>query len=65
MNDASLIVTIQNDVGEINANIMKVNGSAVFLTTDKDRINMLKNGLISAKAHITIALKHLDILEAR
>jgi hypothetical protein len=63
MSEASLIVTIQNDVGEINANMIRVNRSAVFLNNNEIEAITLKNNLLFAREHIAIALKHLDLLE--
>jgi 3-polyprenyl-4-hydroxybenzoate decarboxylase len=64
MSEASLIVSIQNDIGEINANMMKVNRSAVFFNNNKIKVVTLKNNLMFAREYIAIALKHLDLLEA-
>jgi uncharacterized protein YehS (DUF1456 family) len=64
MNEASLIVSIQNDIAAINADMIRANRSAISLNNNKIEGVMLKNNLMSAREHIAIALKHLDLLEA-
>jgi hypothetical protein len=64
MNESSLIVRIQNDIAAINADMIRANRSAISLNNNKIEVAVIRNSLMFAKAHIAIALKHLDLLEA-